>query len=76
MPLPLLLRGGRISRTGGKRPERADILIGEDGRTARLGPDLAQPDAKVITQDLVASGPPVRLVLVGGRLVAGAGGWS
>lgn len=48
MPLPLLLRGGRICRTGGKRPERADVLIGEDGRIAGVGPDLAQPAARVI----------------------------
>jgi cytosine/creatinine deaminase len=45
---PLLLRGGRIIRTGSARPECADILIGRDGRIARIGQGLAQQEANTI----------------------------
>lgn len=46
---PLLLRGGRVLRTGGARPERIDVAIGADGRIERLGPNLqASAGAKVI----------------------------
>jgi len=45
---PLLLRGGRVLRTGGARPERIDVAIGADGRIERLGPNLqASAGAKV-----------------------------
>jgi cytosine deaminase len=46
---PLLLRGGRVLRTGSARPERLDIAIGEDGRITQLAASAAGlPDAKVI----------------------------
>jgi len=46
---PLLLRGGRVLRTGGARPERIDVAIGADGRVERLGQNLqASAGAKII----------------------------
>src|SRR6186713_1012522 len=46
---PLLLRGGRVLRSGSARPERLDIEIGVDGRIAHLGPRAEGPaTAKVI----------------------------
>jgi cytosine deaminase len=37
----LLLRGGRVLRTGAPHPERLDIAIDSDGRIARLASQLA-----------------------------------
>lgn len=57
--LPLLLRGGRVLRTGSTRPERLDVLIGADGRIARMGPiEPPQPNTKTIdlTGKLVSPG--------------------
>jgi len=46
---PLLLRGGRVLRSGSARPERLEIAIGMDGRIAHLGPRAEGPaTAKVI----------------------------
>lgn len=46
---PLLLRGGRVLRTGSARPELLDIAIGVDGRIANLGLGVQAPArAKVI----------------------------
>lgn len=46
---PLLMRGGRVLRTGAARPEPIDIAVGPDGRIVRLGPKLpAAADAEII----------------------------
>lgn len=57
-PQPLLLRGGRVLRTGAARPERLDVLIGADGRIARLGPIDPPPDTKTfdLADKLVSPG--------------------
>jgi cytosine deaminase len=36
--LPLALRGGRVLRSGAAHPELLDVMIGDDGRIALLGP--------------------------------------
>lgn len=56
---PLLLRGGRVLRTGSARPERLDIAIGADGRIAQLGAMVqGPPNTKVVdlTDRLVSPG--------------------
>lgn len=46
---PLLMRGGRVLRTGAVRPEPVDIVIGPDGRIKKLGPHLPElADARTI----------------------------
>jgi cytosine deaminase len=56
---PLLLRGGRVLRTGSTRPELIDVMVDSAGRIARLGRVTSPPaDTKVIDLDgrLVSSG--------------------
>lgn len=52
----LVLRGGRVARSGSARPERLEIAIGADGRIASLA--AALPAA-----------PGVREIDLGGRLI-------
>jgi cytosine/creatinine deaminase len=54
---PLLLRGGRVVRSGATPPEALDVLIGADGRIERLAP-------------AIDPAPGVREVRLAGRLVA------
>jgi cytosine/creatinine deaminase len=47
----LILRGGRVLRTGAAELEPLDIRIGGDGRIAEIGPSLLPGDAEVLPVD-------------------------
>jgi cytosine deaminase len=47
----LILRGGRVLRTGAAELEPLDIRIGGDGRIAEIGPSLLPGDAEVLPAD-------------------------
>jgi cytosine deaminase len=56
---PLLLKGGRVLRTGSSRPELLEIAIGVDGRIAEVGQSLpanAQNDTIDLQGKLVVPG--------------------
>ncbi|HET7849329.1 MAG TPA: amidohydrolase family protein [Pseudolabrys sp.] len=55
----LVLRGGRVLKSGGRRPERLDIAITRGGSIARLAPSIdCRPDVPVadISDRLVTAG--------------------
>ena len=39
----LILRGGRVMRSGARAPERLDLAVGRDGRIAAIAPALEAP---------------------------------
>ena len=57
MPVPFLIRGGKVLDGSGGEPVAADVLVGEDGRIVRIGANLP-------------GGEGLAVVDAGGRLVA------
>ena len=58
---PLVLRGGRVLRTGDTRPACLDLVIGTDGRIAALTPPAPVPrGVRAIDPDALIPGSPAR----------------
>src|ERR1700753_3379165 len=44
----LILRGGRVLRTGGSDPERLEVLIGSNGRILAIAPTVSRDGAEIL----------------------------